>query len=408
MTASHFPTAGTQSPAVPAAAARSTVPAAAPATVSRVPAAVTPAQRAIPAGSRSTVPAAAPMTASHVPTVDTQAQGPVAARLRIDPGSSSRPIHAATAPARPLGAATPFVLGYYLPFGGSAASLQAHAADLSAIAPLWFGIHSDGSVQHRSGGSLQSIVSAAHRLGRKVFVLVTNMAQDRILVDPSIRQVAVQNLVRAVETNHLDGVNIDFENIDGTDAQGLVDFVAAVHRALAPQGLVTSVAVGPRAQSILPVGDMSDAYDYAALGRVSDYVVVMTYDEHGPGTAAGPIAAIGWVRTIARYAATQIPPGKILLGIAAYGYDFAQPGTPTITAQQAITAANQQGVQISWSNLYGEPHYSAPGHNVWFEDSYSAALKFRLVRQMGLGGIALWYLGAEDSGFWKAVETSLR
>ena len=301
----------------------------------------------------------------------------------------------------------PFVLAYYLPGSGSQASLRRNYRDIGAIAPLWFGIHSDGSVQHRSGGSLAAIVNLAHRLGRKVYVLVTNMAQDRILIDPTVRRTAVRNLVQAVLANHLDGANIDFENIDGSDAQGLVDFVSAVHAQLAPHHIVTSVAVGPRGSSNLPLADQSDAYNYAALGRVSDYVVLMTYDEHSPPGGAGPIAALPWVRSVVNYAVSQIPASKVLLGIAAYGYDWSQPGIPTVTAAQAISEIDRGGVRLGWSNTAGEPYYTSRMHDVWFEDSYSAALKFGVVRSLHLGGIALWYLGAEDSSFWPAVQQDL-
>lgn len=301
----------------------------------------------------------------------------------------------------------PFVLGYYLPASGSQQDLESHYSDMNAIAPLWFGIHADGTVQHRSGGSLATIVNLAHHLGRKVFVLVTNMGQDRILVNPTLRQTAVRNLVSTVLTNHLDGVNIDFESIDGTDAQGLVDFVSAVHAQLAPHGILTTVAVGPRTQSQLPSGDESDAYSYAALGRVSDYIVLMTYDEHCPPGGAGPIAGLPWVESVVHYAVSQIPASKILLGIAAYGYDWSQPGIPTVTASQAISQIDAGNVHLGWSSTAEEPYYTSGSHDVWFEDSYSAAPKFALVKNQHLGGIALWYMGSEDSQFWTTVQSKL-
>ena len=365
------------------------------------------------------VSSAAQRTAQHTaaPATPVVAQGAArssfqaAAARQVVPAQKKGVVATAAQKSPPttlgVSAGTPFVLGYYLPGSGSATSLAANYADISAIAPLWFGIHADGSVQHRSGGNLASIVQEAHNLGRKVYVLVTNMAQDRILVNASLRQTAVHNLVATVLQNHLDGVNIDFESIDGTDAQGLVDFVSAVHAALAPHGVLTTVAVGPRTSSQLPVGDQSDAYDYAALGRVSDYVVLMTYDEHCPPGGAGPIAALPWVRNVVNYALTQMPAQKILLGIAAYGYDWSQPGTPTVTARAAIAQINAGGVQVGWSSTAAEPYYTSGAHDVWFEDSYSAAPKFRLVKADHLGGIALWYLGAEDSLFWQTVRSDL-
>lgn len=48
----------------------------------------------------------------------------------------------------------------------------------------------------------------------------------------------------------------------------------------------------------------------------------MTYDEHYPGGSPGPIASIGWVNNVVKYATTVIPKEKIYLGLAAYGYDW--------------------------------------------------------------------------------------
>jgi len=342
--------------------------------------------------------------ATALQPVATRAATKTAARHTVAAAAQSKAVQVATATAA---APKPFVLGYYLPGSGSLQSLEANYKDINAIAPLWFGIHADGSVQHNSGGNLAAIVNAAHSLGRKVYILVTNMAQDRILVNASVRATAVHNLVNAVLQNHLDGVNIDFESIDGTDAQGLVDFVSAVHQALAPHGIATSVAVGPRTSSQLPVGDQSDAYSYAALGKVSDYVVLMTYDEHCPPGGAGPIAGLPWVKNVVKYAESQMPASKILLGIAAYGYDWSQAGTPTVTASQAIAQIDAGNVNLGWSQAQAEPYYTSGSHDVWFEDSYSAAPKFTLVRNQHLGGIALWYLGAEDSQFWPTVQSDL-
>ncbi len=46
-------------------------------------------------------------------------------------------------------------------------------------------------------------------------------------------------------------------------------------------------------------------------------------------------------------------------------------------------------------------------HTVWFEDSYSDAPRIALARANGFGGIALWDLGEENSGFWPMLAKML-
>ncbi|MDA8346759.1 MAG: glycosyl hydrolase family 18 protein [Thermaerobacter sp.] len=319
--------------------------------------------------------------------------------------SSSTPApHGSPSPTPPPAHSGPFVLGYYVEWAGrgSASDFAAHSSQLSGIAPLWFSLHKDASLHLRGPGDIATVSATAHALGKKVLALVTNDGQGAILVHPSLRALAVQHLVDAVLADQLDGVNIDFESIDGTDAQGLDAFVADVSAQLRPRGLLTTVAVGPRASSNIPVGDQSAAYDYASLGRSADYLVLMTYDEHGPGTAPGPVAGIGFVRAVVDYALQEMPAQKILLGIAAYGYDWGQPGTPTVTAKSALL--DPPG-PLTWDQAAEETHIVSPDHDIWLEDPRSEYVRFLLAKQDDLGGLALWYLGAEDNGLWQQLST---
>ena len=64
-------------------------------------------------------------------------------------------------------------------------------------------------------------------------------------------------------------------------------------------------------------------YDYAALAPHLDYAVLMAYDYHYVGgTKPGPIAPIGWVRQVARFAATSFGKEKTILGVPFYGFDW--------------------------------------------------------------------------------------
>jgi spore germination protein len=322
-------------------------------------------------------------------------------------GISNPPPNGRPAPAP---APTQAVIGYYTEWAGSGSwsSFVAHLADLTGIAPLWFTVRANGQVATRST-DISSVVAFAHAHGKRVWGLVTNAGgNDTILVNPAIRQRAVANLVATVRRYDLDGVNIDFELIDGTDQAGLTRFVAMTAAQLRPLGRLTTVAVGPRTQDGLPLADPSDAYDYAALGQAADAVVLMTYDEHDDGSAPGPIAGIAWVRRVLAYALTKIPAPKILLGLADYGYDWAAPGRGvTLQSGQAEALAARLGVPIIWSNGAEEPYFTyvegGVRHTVWFEDGEAIAAKLALVRADHLGGVAIWSLGHEDAAYFPTL-----
>lgn len=61
-------------------------------------------------------------------------------------------------------------------------------------------------------------------------------------------------------------------------------------------------------------------YDYKALAAVSDYLMVMAYDESYPGDPTpGPVASLPFVEKSIQYAISQASADKIVLGIPFYG-----------------------------------------------------------------------------------------
>ncbi|MDA8146556.1 MAG: glycosyl hydrolase family 18 protein [Thermaerobacter sp.] len=300
------------------------------------------------------------------------------------------------------------LLGYYAGWAGSgsAASFARHAAQLQQVSPYWFSLAPDGTLVNRGQGEA-ALVAQAHREHVRVLAMVTNQGgTDRFLRDPADRQRAVANLLAAVRSLGLDGVNVDFEGLGPADRADLTAFVQQLHRLLAARGLSTTVAVGAKTSDHWYLDPPGAAYDYAALAQASDGVVIMAYDQHSPGTAPGPVASLAWVRQGVNYALTRVPANKLILGIADYGYDWSSDGSVhSLSAAQAIALADQEGVPIAWSSAAQEPHFSYTGprrnlHQVWFEDSWSVAFKLRLFRQAGLAGAGLWHLGGEDPGFF--------
>ena len=91
-------------------------------------------------------------------------------------------------------------------------------------------------------------------------------------------------------------VNIDFENIKKETAPAYLEFLRELSIKCRVNGIVLSV------DSYVP-SEYTEFYDREEQGKVVDYVVVMTYDEHYAGSEeSGSVSSIGFVKD----AVTQI------------------------------------------------------------------------------------------------------
>ncbi len=314
-------------------------------------------------------------------------------------------------PPAPPGQVT--VLGYYdqnwSDDNDALNSLSAHAGQMDLVSPFWFSVNANGTVSN-GGWNWNKVMQTSHDGGAKVLALFNNAdGNNNVLYDATARRKAAQTITAAVIQNGLDGAVLDFESLDPSMRDGLTALVRDLAGRLHANGKLLAVAVGPKWSSDDSLNDGAAAYDYRSLGSLADYVQIMTYDQHNQDTAAGPVAALPWVESVAKYAVTQIPASKILLGVAGYGYEWpARDDWGVIYARDAVSLAASRNAPVIWDDKAQEAHFTywdnaGTAHTVWFENSYSVEQKLDVVRQYGLGGIALWRLGQEDSRFWSVL-----
>lgn len=137
-------------------------------------------------------------------------------------------------------------------------------------------------------------------------------AVSKLLRDDQAQLAFIENLVDHLTASKAAGVNVDIEDLESRDSSLYVDFLALLAGALHRHGLYLTVDV--------PMND--DVYDYEAIGKVADAVVVMAYDEHFPGGEAGPIAGLEWFEQGVREYAKRVPPEKLIVALGGYAYDW--------------------------------------------------------------------------------------
>ncbi|MFZ5597824.1 MAG: glycosyl hydrolase family 18 protein [Bacillota bacterium] len=234
---------------------------------------------------------------------------------------------------------------------------------------------------------------------------------NSVITNQSYRKNLRDNILKKMWQYGYDGVNIDLEGISANARKDFNTFLEELSGSLRANNKLLTVAVPAKTSDY--GSSWNEAYDYATIGRLADLVMVMSYDEHWPGGPAGPVASLPWVTEVLDYSTSAIPAGKILLGVACYGYDWPDGQTASAVRWKDMPGliATYGAGNVWWDDISSSPclTYWKNGvrHQVWFENKYSLAIKLGLVKSYGLGGIGFWRLGYEDNSFWETVSKNL-
>lgn len=224
-----------------------------------------------------------------------------------------------------------------------------------------------------------------------------------LLSSPQRRARLINNLLQQLQKYHLDGINVDFEELTETSDEPLIQFQKELYQALHPKGLLVT-------QDIIP--DNSD-YNVKALAPYNDYLFLMAYDQHSELSNAGAISDQHWVEKHLDKICSEVPSEKVILAIAGYGFDWPlnRVGT-SVTYQQAISTARINNSKVNFDPESGNLNYSYMGpeqlvHHVYFTDAATNFNMIRLADDWGTGGVALWRLGSEDPRLWQFYNRDL-
>jgi spore germination protein len=324
---------------------------------------------------------------------------------------------------RPGGARDVAVLGYFENGGDTAGfppslpSLKANARLLDAVSPFWYSVMPDGAVKPLD--PKPEVVALARAGGLKVYPLFNNdkpttgnVANAGALKTPSTRAKAVAAIVDIVKKSGYDGAHIDFELVPASSRNDLTAFITALRAAL-PKDKGLSVAVFPTVEIDRGI---ADAYDYVALARQADFLVMMAYDRHYESGPAGAVSPDPWVEAnIKEFIRLGVPANKLVIAVGAYGYDW--PASPQarggryVPANLALDLAKKQGAQVTRDAASGNPNfrYNQAGAErvIWFQDAEMLARRIAMARRYKLKGIAIWRLGFEEPSFWRTLEKEL-
>lgn len=328
-------------------------------------------------------------------------------------------------------AVNPFIrAAFYDPSNNYAvglSDLQANGSKLNTIFPEWFFIDLKNN-DHIESRIDSAGFAAMRKFNLRIIPILTNFNSLKkdfdgslvhaMLNDEAKRKAFINNLVDTIVKYKMQGINVDFEELRENSAEPLNNFQKDLYEIFHARGLLVT-------QDVIPD---NDAYDFKQLNTYNDYLILMAYDQHNDGSDPGPISAQKWVEEMLDKAAVKVDPGKIILGIAGFGYDWAfdeegkaiktfdgKLATP-ITYSEGLDHARIAGATVSFDNDNYNLNYSyseitgdseTVQHIVWFTGAVTSFNVIRFSDEYGTAGTALWVLGKEDRRLWSFYNRNL-
>ncbi|MDW7671777.1 MAG: glycosyl hydrolase family 18 protein [Bacillota bacterium] len=288
---------------------------------------------------------------------------------------------------------------------------------VNVVSPTWYDLTDEA-------GNVSSKVSNAYirwarENGFQIWALVTNEFDiDRthaFLKSADARQRFIDRMISEALTHGYEGINVDFEHIYMDDRDRLTHFINELAWAMRQHDLVLSMDV-----TIMGGSDnWSKCYDHEYLGRIVDYLIIMTYDEHWASSpVSGPVASYLWVERGMTELTRVVDPDRLVMGLNFYTRVWRERPS-TERANRMVNRSTAIGMPAqanfiennSLSPFWDEEsklYYAAfiDGEDlvkIWIENTETLSIRAGLVHELGLAGIAGWQRSFAADDVWPAL-----
>ena len=292
---------------------------------------------------------------------------------------------------------------------GNLESVLETAYNINVISPTWFSLNDNaGNFEHLAS---EKYVQTAHSRGIQVWGLVEDITNKNkidtyeILGNSQSRTHLINGLMDAALAYDLDGLNIDFEGIGRKTGAHFVQFLRELSIRCREEQLILSV-------DNYPPNSGNVYYDYQEQGIITDYVILMGYDEHWGGSGdPGSTSSQPFVEGSLDNLLSLVPADKIVNALPFYTRLWTTSGE-TVTDKAVFmksidTAVSDYGMVIDYDESTGQKYARAEAdgavYEMWIEDFASMENKLIAVKERDLAGIAAWRLGYEEQAVWELI-----
>ena len=228
-------------------------------------------------------------------------------------------------------------------------------------------------------------VNKGHAANLKVFISLGGGGRPdtvfwKAALQTKNRSSFIKKIVKYVEENNLDGVDVDIEgNLFPYIGFTYGPFVVELKQALHAKGKGMSCALG--------AVDLDEVVTQEAL-EAYDFINVMVYDKTGVWrpNEVGPHSPYSYAEDAIKYYTVdrKIPPSHITLGLPFYGFDFTPPAR-YIDFSEIIASDMENAYRDSIGMRY-------------YNGIPMIARKAVLAKKSALGGVMIWELACDTHG----------
>ncbi|MDR9857112.1 glycosyl hydrolase family 18 protein [Paenibacillus sp. VCA1] len=288
---------------------------------------------------------------------------------------------------------------------------------VNVVSPTWFSII-DGEGNVRSNADT-AYVQKAHARGMEVWGLLNNSFDPDITSEAmatyETRLNAINQILEFAKMYHLDGINLDFENVKTKDGENVSQFVRELKPLARAKGLVVSVDVTPKSGSEM----WSRFLDRRSLGETADFIILMAYDEHWASSPkAGSVSSLPWAESAVRkiLEEDEVPPEKLILAVPLYTRiwsEEAKDGKTKVSSKAVgMKTVNEIIAEKKLKPQYLEDvkqnyvEYTEDGvvKKIWIEDKTSLAERVKLAKELHLAGVAAWTRSFGTDEAWDVLQ----
>jgi chitinase len=256
----------------------------------------------------------------------------------------------------------------------------------------------NGYLSMDDNADVKTGVDKGHAAGLKVFISLGGGGRPdtvfwKAALLPKNRPAFINKIVKYVEENNLDGVDVDIEgNLFPYIGFTYGPFVMELKQALHANGKGMSCALG--------AVDLNEVVTQEAL-EAYDFINVMVYDKTGiwRPDIIGPHSPYSYAEDAIKYytVVRKIPPAHITLGLPFYGFDFTPPARYINYSEIIMT---------DLSNAYRD----SAGMR-YYNGIPMISKKAVLARKSSLGGVMIWELSCDafnDLSLLSALDQTLK